>query len=97
MVIKTRKWLVVIPLMVRVFAYIHIVIFSIGKLATVFPAPPVSYIKVAPRTKQDAVTEEIRATIAFWLPKYSMAMISAHQVSHQLKSKHLDGTADRNL
>lgn len=62
------KQLVVKPLMVRVYTLVHMWQVSIRKLNSIVEVPTMSYFKMALRAKQDAVSEVIRATIAFWFP-----------------------------
>ena len=62
------KQLVVVPLMVRVSAFIHVVVCSIGKLVAKLEVPTVSYFQVAIRAKQDAIAKGVVTTVFSWLP-----------------------------
>ena len=69
MAIKTKiNQLVIVPLMVRVFALVHMWQVSISKLAAKLKITAVPHLQVALRAKQDAITEKIRTTIFSWFP-----------------------------
>lgn len=60
--------LLVVPLMVRVFSFVHTVIRSIGEWTAKLETATVSYFQMTLRAKQDAVTERISASVFPWLP-----------------------------
>ena len=87
------KKLVVIPKVIRVSAFIHMWQVSIRKLFTLLPVSSMPNIQMALRTKQNTITEQVRAFIASWFPMMWLpAPISAFGSVSSPKSLTTSGT-----